>query len=167
MSQSKTPLHRAINQWALPKGFNRRTANWRRINEDTIQVINLQKSNYGAQYYLNVGVWLRTVDRGQMTPQASRCHLSARIGSLCTVSREHLAAVFDLESGLSDQERTKSLTALLDDALDDETLRTTSSLDLLRSPAGRNLMRSVQEPGAVKKFSVLRDGREPLGLPIA
>lgn len=40
-------------------GFSKRSGSWYRISDEVITVVELQKSQYGLQYYVNLALWLR------------------------------------------------------------------------------------------------------------
>ena len=61
-----------------PLGFKKTRGTWHRTTEDTIQIINVQGSQWGPEYYLNVGTYLRALGE-ELTPPEYRCHVRARI----------------------------------------------------------------------------------------
>ena len=62
-------------------GFKKRGNSWYRSNDEVVQVVNLQKSQWGEQYYENLGVLIRILDDTLM-PRPARCHLVARLSML-------------------------------------------------------------------------------------
>lgn len=71
---------RALAARLKPIGFKRRGATWHRATDETIQVVNVQGSQWGPEYYLNIGTYLRALG-AEATPPESRCHVRARIES--------------------------------------------------------------------------------------
>ena len=67
---------------------------WYLDGEDTIIVVNLQKSNYSEIYYMNIGIWLKAVGI-VLFPQENQCHLVFRVEELfpedLTIIREGLS----------------------------------------------------------------------------
>lgn len=69
-------------------GFSKHSGSWYRDTDDVITVAELQKSQYGLQYYVNIALWLRPLGEAK-TPKsrpptfaaASHCLLEARTGS--------------------------------------------------------------------------------------
>ena len=59
------------------KGFRKTSATWRRDCDYLTQVFNIQKSQWGDQFYLNLGIYLR--DPGnESRPTEYRCHVRCR-----------------------------------------------------------------------------------------
>src|SRR5688572_9425442 len=69
---------RALAALLKPLGFRKRRATWHRATPDTIQTINVQGSQWGPEYYLNVGTYLRALGE-ETTPPEFRCHIRSRI----------------------------------------------------------------------------------------
>ena len=61
-----------------PLGFKKLHQTWHRATPDTIQIVNVQGSQWGPEYYLNVGTYLLALGQ-ETTPPESRCHVRARI----------------------------------------------------------------------------------------
>ncbi|TQJ33450.1 uncharacterized protein DUF4304 [Arthrobacter sp. SLBN-122] len=55
-------------------GFSKTSGSWYRITDDVITVVELQKSQYGLQYYVNIALWLRPL--GETRTRRSRCATS-------------------------------------------------------------------------------------------
>lgn len=49
--------------------------------QDTIVVLNLQKSDFNEQYYVNVGIWLKALGSSTF-PAENKCHIQASLTSL-------------------------------------------------------------------------------------
>lgn len=76
MIEKKT-LKQVIDSSLREAGFFQKGQSWYLSSSDTIIVINLQKSSWDEQYYLNIGFWLNAL--GEATyPQHNRCHLYYR-----------------------------------------------------------------------------------------
>ena len=72
------PLESAIALGMKSLGFRKKARNWWRTNDYAVQVLNLQKSQFGEQLYVNVAVYLS--DLGNETnPPHNRCHIQARL----------------------------------------------------------------------------------------
>jgi hypothetical protein len=61
-----------------PLGFKKRRVTWHRATADAIHTINIQGSQWGPEYYLNVGTYLRALGH-ETTPPGHRCHIQSRI----------------------------------------------------------------------------------------
>jgi hypothetical protein len=49
----------AFDEVMKKAGFRKKSGSWCLDTAETIAVANLQKSNYGEQYYVNLAVWLK------------------------------------------------------------------------------------------------------------
>jgi hypothetical protein len=59
------------------KGFRKTGATWHRDGNRLVQVFNIQKSQWGDQFYLNVGIYLRDLGN-EARPTEYRCHVRCR-----------------------------------------------------------------------------------------
>jgi hypothetical protein len=67
-------------------GFHRKGCSWFRTLGEVTQVINLQRSRWGEQYYINLGVLIRAID-DRPFPRPSECHVIARLSSLAATGQ--------------------------------------------------------------------------------
>lgn len=59
-------------------GFKKKARTWTRETPDAFQVVNLQKSAFGEQVYVNVAVYLKALG-DETSPPEHRCHIRARL----------------------------------------------------------------------------------------
>lgn len=87
-------------------GFLKKSNNWYWSNEEVVLVVNLQKSQYGEQYYVNCGVALN-VFSDEKFPKEHLCDIRFRLSAVVPKEqREECEAAFNLEnSSISDAER--------------------------------------------------------------
>jgi hypothetical protein len=89
VSDLKKPFEAAIARVLKPLGYRKRGATWHLDREDVISVVNLQKSQWGDDLYLNLGIYLK---RGgeELRPAEARCHVRCRLTSLaaCEMPRD-------------------------------------------------------------------------------
>jgi len=112
MSQPKI-LTDVIDSQLKPAGFKRKASTWYKANTDTIVLLNLQKSSYGPQYYINIAVWLRAFGDVD-TPKENECHIRLRWESIVPGNEKHLERLLDLENGsLSDAARISEIELLV------------------------------------------------------
>jgi len=106
-------LHEVFDDVLAPLGFRRRKETWYKTNPDTISVINLQKSQWGGQYYVNLAVYLR--DLGNSTlPQESQSHIRVRLTAIVGSDAVSVEEALDLErEGLSAERRKELVTEAL------------------------------------------------------
>jgi hypothetical protein len=77
-----------FDELAKRAGFTKRSGSWYRRQADTISVLNLQKSQYGPSYYVNLGVWLSPLgDSG--SPPPHHCHVQTRLEALAPESERN------------------------------------------------------------------------------
>lgn len=72
----KKDLVKLFDNFLKPHGFNRRGNYWRLDDGELIKIINLQKSQWGNQYYINYGFDFKDLDYDGTT-----MHIYRRIGS--------------------------------------------------------------------------------------
>jgi hypothetical protein len=76
--------------------FVKKGQSWYLDGEDSIIVVNIQKSNFDEEYFMNVGIWLRGLGVA-LFPKENQCHLSCRIERLFPEDRELIRTGFSLE----------------------------------------------------------------------
>jgi len=81
MSETQKVLEQAIARVLRPLGYTRRGSTWHRVRDEVVSVVNLQKSQWGEDWYLNLGVYLKSVGDEARPPEA-RCHIRCRAESL-------------------------------------------------------------------------------------
>ena len=113
-------LSESIHAVLKPAGFRRTGENWRRTSADTHQVVNLQKSEFDEQRFLNIGFWIRSLGPGVSAPRESKCHVRVRGDRIADNSRSewNLHSVLALsEARLADDERLSLLRDYLEQDL--------------------------------------------------
>ncbi len=101
-----------VAQCLKPHGFKRKTTSWYRQFPEVTQVVNLQRSPWGPQYYINLGVALRAL-LDDPNPKENHCHARARI-ERAGADPDETKSVFDLEFPVSDEERAIQIRSILD-----------------------------------------------------
>jgi hypothetical protein len=74
-------LAQAIAPVMKQAGFKKKGQSWRFATLETIAVLNLQKSQWGPDYYINLGVLIRALDPHPQ-PDVFSCPLHIRVESL-------------------------------------------------------------------------------------
>ena len=72
------PLETSISTPLKVQGFRKRARTWWRDREETIQILNLQKSPFGERLYINLGVYVRQLGQ-ESRPAAHNCHVQTRL----------------------------------------------------------------------------------------
>src|SRR3989337_1174480 len=83
------PLLEALKILLKENRFKKKANRWYYHADETILVVNLQKSYYGDQYYINLGVWIKALVNEDYTkhfpvsdlnfPKEYECHISLRL----------------------------------------------------------------------------------------
>jgi len=90
-------LRTLVHDSLAGRGFERRHANWYRQTKDTIQVINIQKSDFGGQHFINLAICLLPLWSFQDYPREEQCHIRTRLDALYE-NKEGVRECFDLEN---------------------------------------------------------------------
>lgn len=114
MSQAKV-LTEAFRQPLKVAGFKKaKSDTWIRRNPDTVSVLNVQKSNYGHQYYINVALWLNALGDVESPPEHS-CPIRFRWELLIPQDCVSQKTLLDLEdTSMTDPERTMHIASILE-----------------------------------------------------
>jgi hypothetical protein len=124
----------AFDDFAKNAGFSKRSSSWYRSGSDVVTVLNLQRSQYGPKYYINIGLWLVALGEAT-TPKEHHCHVRTRLELLAGDARETLEKLLDIGSPMDDEARASEIAAFLEVHLA-PILKATVSLESLRSPHG-------------------------------
>lgn len=108
-------LHDAIGAAGKVDGFTKKGTSWYANRVDSVLVINPQKSQYGEQYYLNLGVFFHLLGT-QSTPKERQCHLRTRLTELVEPEDQmRVKQLLDFEKPqLAEDRRRLELAALLE-----------------------------------------------------
>ena len=71
-------LVRAVDNILKPLGFTKTGRVWRRHHAESIDVIGLQKSSYGENVYINLGILFSALERLN-NPSPADCHVQVRL----------------------------------------------------------------------------------------
>ena len=85
-----------IDQVLKPARFKKKKLNWYLDGEDTIGVLNLQKSNYGEKYYINLALWIKQLGDAD-APQEHKCHVRCRWEDIVKEDEKLLERLLNLE----------------------------------------------------------------------
>lgn len=144
---------------SIQEGFDRlgesarltkKSETWYLPGEEIIGVVNLQKSQYGRQYYINVGLWLRALSDARY-PREQQCHVRTRIEQVFEGMELHIESLLDLDRSMDEKRREEGIGELLNGKLL-PLLSTLSSLDSLRSPHGREFLAACLVTGEAQSL---------------
>jgi hypothetical protein len=109
-------VQRAFDQFGQEAGFEKKSGSWYRRSDEVISVSNLQKSQYGQQYYFNQAFWLRQFG-DERSPKENKCHIRARLGSLLPDQSDAIAQLLDLDYQMPDEQRIEQLVGVMRERL--------------------------------------------------
>lgn len=112
----RNAVQQAFDQFGKETGFEKKSGSWYRRGDEVISISNLQKSQYGLQYYFNQGFWLRAID-DEKFPKSNRAHIVTRLEDLLPDAEQRIAQLLDLDYELPDEERIDELVTLLRERL--------------------------------------------------
>ena len=70
---------KAINPLLKAEGFKKAGSTWRREQDESIAVFNVQKSQWGDRlYYINIGTYFRKFGT-ETAPTENKCHVRTRL----------------------------------------------------------------------------------------
>jgi len=111
---SRHDLVRVLEACLTPAGFHKTKTSWYSRKPELTWVVNLQKSDFGGQYYLNLGVSFLALDDA-LQPAIKDCQIFTRL-RYKSPSGVDIAGILDLEDiSLPADERVRLLTVAIND----------------------------------------------------
>lgn len=113
--KNDNPIKLGIDVALVDLGFLRKSNTWRLDLDETILVVDVQKSTYGAQYYVNLGILVKGLPmvRETLFPKENECHIRLRLEALMH-EEERYKRLLDLEdSSIGSDERRDQVRALV------------------------------------------------------
>jgi hypothetical protein len=147
----RNAVQRAFDQFGTEAGFEKKSGSWYRHAEEVIAVSNLQKSQYGPQYYLNQGFWLRQLG-DERYPKEWKCQVGARLGTLFPEESSRIDRLLDLEHEMADDERVAEIVGLLRKRL----------LPLIEQGGSIAGLRSMVDDGTLKGAAIMGPAQQVL-----
>jgi len=144
-------LKKVLNNELSQYGFHRKGSTWLLKKKEVIVLVNLQKSNYGEYYYINIGFLLRHIDDIQ-NPRVEFCHLQGRADGISENDTSLVSSLLDLESSLDDENRINLFSLFIREKI----------IPLVLSGVTIQGLREIVKNH--KEFVVLRDAWEILGV---
>jgi len=103
----KQVIQQAISDTLSDEGFARSGDNWTRSLDETVQLVNLQRSQWSDAYYLNLAVWVKQLGDPPKKLKENLCHIRQRLGGA------QLEKALDSEATLDDEKRANAITIAL------------------------------------------------------
>jgi hypothetical protein len=109
-------VHQAVGAPLVAAGFKRKSDTWCSEKEQVTILVNLQKSQYSRQYYVNCGISLKCLG-GNPPKREHLCHVRFRLTAIAPAADCRLIdSIFDLEDEtLADGERREKISSLIRD----------------------------------------------------
>jgi Domain of unknown function (DUF4304) len=115
--KTENPVKIGIESAMKGLPFRRKSTTWYHESEEAVVVLNVQKSNFGEQYYINLGALVKGLGstREGIPPRENECHLRLRIESLVPEKQELIQRIMlNLEDDtVSSAEREQSVCRLV------------------------------------------------------
>ncbi|HYS72023.1 MAG TPA: DUF4304 domain-containing protein [Thermoplasmata archaeon] len=137
---AQNALKKTLDGVAAYAGYSKHSGAWYLLQTETLAVIELQKSNYGPQYYMNVALWLLPLGDPQF-PREEKCHIRTRLGSLFPEEEKRLKQILDLEYPMDEATRETQFREILERLLI-PALTECATLDGLKGRGGYRFLRS-------------------------
>ena len=138
-------VQQLVDEFTRVRGYSKRSGSWFRRQDETIAVLDLQRSDYSHAYYVNVALWLLPLGDAA-APAEHTCHVRTRADRL-VADEQALDRALDMTRSVDD--RTSVIVAALTVA--DELLAACSTIAGCRSAPGlalveRSLVRGPAQP---------------------
>jgi hypothetical protein len=115
----KKLLQSVFDEVLVTHGLSRKANAWYRISQHAVQVVELQKSNFGLQFYVNICCALDGMEvKGMPHPQPSDCPVRLRLTSIHQQSKESIDRTLDLEAhDIQDDARRAQIRTILNNII--------------------------------------------------
>jgi hypothetical protein len=142
-----SPIKTAMAHELRETGFKARSTNWYKHGPDALLVVNLQKSLYGPQYYINLAAWVKRLGESE-APKEYQCHLRVRATSLPTDKAEALGRALNLaDESMSPEQREAFIAGFMRE----------EAIPFLESLGTWESIRAAVDAGKLKKGSVHKE----------
>ncbi len=139
MVTRRDPVQATFDEFGAKLGLEKRARTWYRRSPDVLSILNLQKSQWGAQYYVNVAFWFTALG-AEALPKEREAHVRTRLDTLLRqTDPAELRAFLDLDAPISETDRVAGLLRLLEGELA-PLFEKFTSVAAFKSPAGRDLL---------------------------
>lgn len=134
-------------------GFSKNGDAWFSDTNEAILVVNLQKSNFGDQYYVNLAIWLKALGNVRF-PKEQHCHIRIRASALDPERQKYWEReVLNLEQrDIADEERFDLVRSFLEE----------TALPFLATAGSLSELRRLALEGRLKSAAVLKSAQSLL-----
>lgn len=149
----RNAVQRGFDRFGKEAGGEKKSGGWYWRGDEVVAVVDLQKSQYGLQYFVNVAFWLRALG-DERFPKSWKSHIQVRLGSLPGVDGDDVERLLDAESDLPDEQRVDAVSALL-------VASVTPLIERGSSLAG---LRALIDDGTLSAAAIRGPAQEKLGI---
>lgn len=110
-SQHNKCLQAALAGVMKNHGFRKTGATWRKTYPESIGVVNIQGSQWGPSFYINLGVYFVSLGE-RVKPNEYECHIRCRLDELVP-DRDRLNQILNFEIGIDSTVRDRELESAL------------------------------------------------------
>lgn len=93
-----------LNDSLAPEGFKKQGAFWRLVRDEIISVVNVQKSKYDDEFFLNLGFWIREIGPDEVCPKVEQCHVQGRAEAIFPSYEKSVRRLHSSVNGSDDSE---------------------------------------------------------------
>lgn len=139
MVTRRDPVQATFDEFGAKLGLEKRARTWYRRSPDVVSILNLQKSQWGAQYYVNVAFWFTALGTEEF-PKEREAHVRTRLDTLLgQADAAELRAFLDLDAPIRETDRMAGLLRVLEGELA-PLFEKLSSVAAFKSTAGCELL---------------------------
>lgn len=110
MTEIKQRTSKVIDEALTPLGYTKRKNTWFLTQDETIRLVDLQKSQYGEKYYINLAIYLKNLGNLEYPPE-NLCHIRTRLEAIVS-NKEDYESLLDGEKNENIDERMGKLSKL-------------------------------------------------------
>jgi hypothetical protein len=152
------PLLKAVNKVLTTRGFQKKSDNWLLETSDVIALANLQKSQYGQQYYVNLGIWIKVFGEN-VNLKEHQCQIRFRLESVLPEDRvSDLKIALNMEDQHIEIQARESIFSELIDQYGLSILKKCSSLEGIKRSLDNGELSRVLIQQKVKDFFQIKSG---------
>lgn len=142
---NKKHLIEVINSVLVPLGFKQENNFWLHKNEGLIKIVNLQKAKIDQLFYINYGYIFKEIPLENET-----MHVYNRLASTDPIENDNINKLLDLDTKITDQERSEALKKFLNDKIVSEFKSVNTKIDVITGLKKRNHLNNISL--GVKKY---------------
>lgn len=108
------PVQKAINNLLVPRFSKVGASSWKAaLSPEVTAIVELQRSAWDAQNYVNVGFWLSSVDAAPTPRRSDACHIYGRLEDVVDIDSGTLGELLNGDVAFTDDQRQIGIARLL------------------------------------------------------